>query len=843
MKQSPINARFVALLAALPSLLPDQALADKTSVMNDFFALNAITPYHLQEGGSPEVWTQTRANLKDARELGATFVRLDMWWKSIERERGQFDWEFTDRLMQEISDAGLHPYPILCYNAAWSPDSSPVTAENQKEFANYAAEALKRYHDIVPFWEVWNEPNIKPFWTPEPNAEHYTSLLRETSEQMRAIHPDVKLIGMCTAGADYNFIERVYQLGGAAYTDGISYHHYQADQDPGILREQIRRIRRLMHLYGDGDEPLIMSESGLSTGASSVIEQVSKMDQANGLVKKHLTSIVYGVDQFFYFKLLDDHPASDPDGYWGFLHWDRERKPSYFTYRVMTETLQDTRYIGPLYGYGETLQAVVFEDRESRDVIVAAWLPEPGSDSHLAEFPIEGEFELMDAFGQRVRSSAAVSPVRIEAAPKYISMSREAGAALKQQATLQSQMQPVYIGLGEKVTLSLDSVGGSETLMKAMSESLGSAMTGTPLKLEESLWLGNELTITISLPANSPAFETMDLSFKAAGFSFLLPIIREDPFLITGTAKTDDSSTFIYTSSIRSRRNFGETERITFQSSSGQIPVTIEEELGTELSLMQPSKHQLILSPVPGLNTIESSAQTTSGAFGKFTYKTYGAAWLEDSAIEIDGSLSDWPNDFFINLSGEVHQLVPSKDDGIVQATDLSGRVAMTATPTHLMIAADVTDDSPMINDFETTEIWRGDSVQLYIGFGGPTTELTYRPGQEFQIGVKASANPAAWNWRSIGNEDSGGAAIEGAEIVCQPQDGGYTLEASIPLTEFGQHGEISAHTLIGFDFQLNDRDAGSNSADFDSAFMWQGGPVNWRDPSQWGAAYFLPAE
>src|SRR5690606_33246256 len=133
----------------------------------EYFNLNGIKPYH-DKVGNQEVWTDLTKRLEMAKSLGTHGMRVDMWWGVIEPSKGSFEFEFPDRVMDQIVAAGLEPYPIFCYNAQWL-KHSPQTQEEREDFGRYVHALVSRYKNHTKYWEVWNEPNITPFWVPEPN--------------------------------------------------------------------------------------------------------------------------------------------------------------------------------------------------------------------------------------------------------------------------------------------------------------------------------------------------------------------------------------------------------------------------------------------------------------------------------------------------------------------------------------------------------------------------------------------------------------------------------------------------------------------------------------------------
>lgn len=63
-------------------------------------------------------WQRFASDLAQAKHLGIDAVSLDVWWGAVERDGDQqFDWRWTDRVVQAIRDAGLGVRPVLAFHA------------------------------------------------------------------------------------------------------------------------------------------------------------------------------------------------------------------------------------------------------------------------------------------------------------------------------------------------------------------------------------------------------------------------------------------------------------------------------------------------------------------------------------------------------------------------------------------------------------------------------------------------------------------------------------------------------------------------------------------------------
>ena len=200
-----------------------------------------------------------------------------------------------------------------------SDKNAPTTEADRQAFARYVEKVVTRYKNDFTYWEVWNEPNILPFWTPEPNADDYAALLKITSETARKADPDCKLTAPTTAPLgtyDRKFIERLYQLGCKDYFDVFDYHYYRNHPPEDEVPAELADIKALMRRYGD-DKPIWITETGVSSPIENKPESYEK--QAGLVVRNQLLCLACGVERIFYFDLQNWTDAKDAS--WDSFPW------------------------------------------------------------------------------------------------------------------------------------------------------------------------------------------------------------------------------------------------------------------------------------------------------------------------------------------------------------------------------------------------------------------------------------------------------------------------------------------------------------------------------------------
>jgi hypothetical protein len=147
---------------------------------------------------------------------------------------------------------------------------------------------------------------------------------------------------------------------------------------------------------------------------------------------------------------------------------------------------------------------------------------------------------------------------------------------------------------------------------------------------------------------------------------------------------------------------------------------------------------------------------------------------------------------------------------------------------------------TPLINPHERNEIWRGDGLELYLGFEGPT--LAHQYGEhDYQIGISPGndgKNPTVWNWKPKAKDaPASGVLIDKAKVAVAQTAKGYIIEAMIPLEAINE--TVETKKVIAFDIAVNNKKTPEAEAK-EEVLMWAGDGANWRDPSNWGAAIIV---
>ncbi len=156
MNKSTAYSFIFSLILTLVLICPGNSPASATSlppmVIPENFGVN-VSADQLQE-----------RDLELIRETGFKYVRIDLWWDHVEKEKGVYDFSGYEKLFDKLGEYDLKAIVILAYgNPLYERYTSVRTEAGADAFANYAKAAVRKFKDYDIIWEIWNEPDSPVF--------------------------------------------------------------------------------------------------------------------------------------------------------------------------------------------------------------------------------------------------------------------------------------------------------------------------------------------------------------------------------------------------------------------------------------------------------------------------------------------------------------------------------------------------------------------------------------------------------------------------------------------------------------------------------------------------------
>lgn len=313
-------------------------------------------------------------------DTGATTTRVDLFWSQIAPSRPDdprdpadpaYDFARADLILRGLAEREITPIVSVYNSPAWATDEPPVppgvavntATPDAEDFGDFMAAVARRYSgeftapggDTLPevrHFELWNEPNLSGFLTPQfegdvpVSLDAYAAMVTAAYPAIKEANPDAQVIAGVggprgsTGRTGIGAIDWLRGLRGRDIPlDAYSQHIYPAagPREPTDALPSWSSVGRFLDEL-DGFKPglpLYITEAGYTTAATPYRDtKVTEEQQA-----EYLTQI-YSLPQLrtdrvktvVWFNLQDNEnwPA-------GLLRADGSEKPSYEPFREVVE--------------------------------------------------------------------------------------------------------------------------------------------------------------------------------------------------------------------------------------------------------------------------------------------------------------------------------------------------------------------------------------------------------------------------------------------------------------------------------------------------------------------------
>ena len=302
-----------------------------------------------------DLWEFDRA-FPVIKKLGVKRVRLQSGWQKTEKEKGKYDFEWLDNIVDQLLKEGTTPFLCLCYgNKLYceNPENFPnignggvghlpiKTAEEREGWINYVRAVATHFSGRITHFELWNEVDLSIFAKVEmPWPDAYMELVRMTVPVIKEIIPDAFIIS-CTATVanTAHLVDREIDK----YVDAHSFHGYKffpEDFPPEALANFIAKMHKkapsLKFWRGEAGCPSYndpKSKGALSNIAATEPKQAKFMLRhlINDLHNDALacSSYFHAYDFVHFSKIVRYH-------YGLIRHEDLSTKPSFDCFQVLT---------------------------------------------------------------------------------------------------------------------------------------------------------------------------------------------------------------------------------------------------------------------------------------------------------------------------------------------------------------------------------------------------------------------------------------------------------------------------------------------------------------------------
>jgi hypothetical protein len=190
----------------------------------------------------------------------------------------------------------------------------PGFAAEPKDLADwreYVRRVATRYKGRIRTYEIWNEPNLKSFFS--GGTEAMLSLCREAYSVVKSVDPSNLVVSPAATGDGTGpiWLEEFLRRSGAECADVIGYHFYVAPDRPEDMVSLIQRVQGILRQYGV-EKPLWNTEAGWMIDNVQVpirardkkglySRVLTDREAAAYVARAYILNWAYGIQRFYWY--------------------------------------------------------------------------------------------------------------------------------------------------------------------------------------------------------------------------------------------------------------------------------------------------------------------------------------------------------------------------------------------------------------------------------------------------------------------------------------------------------------------------------------------------------------
>lgn len=305
--------------------------------------------------GYNEDWSADPSRIDLVAKRGANALRTVLSWRVVERRPGELRWRRYDALYDRMLARGARPLWVLADAPCWTWAENwrscgeqgriahAPEPEYDLEWARFVYRVAERYPESVAI-ESWNEPNLRTFFKPEPDARRAAALTAWANWAVDRANPAIPVLFGGTSPtfstvpgqevAYEEFLRDAYAAVGPGQWDGLALHPFPSMRKQGHylrdIHEHLNTARDVLRDAGARRTPVWVTEIGLSTAG---LRPYSPREQATGLRRIYrglARRDDVEVPAVIVHRLVDQPPGhgSPAEAGWGVLRRDGRPKPA-----------------------------------------------------------------------------------------------------------------------------------------------------------------------------------------------------------------------------------------------------------------------------------------------------------------------------------------------------------------------------------------------------------------------------------------------------------------------------------------------------------------------------------
>jgi hypothetical protein len=256
------------------------------------------------------------------------FGSLRLWdayvtWPRIEPKQGTWDFTGLDKYVDAATREHVELLLPLALSPSWissRPDETSgyapgnaATPASLDAWRDYVRTVATRYKGRIFAYEIWNEPNLKQFYT--GSIPQMIELAGAAYAIIKEVDPHAIVCSPSATNRDgVQWLDQYLQQGGGKYADVIGFHFYANPNPPEAMLPLIDQVKAVIRRHSLSDKPVWNTETGwamqdrlsvvqaapASAGFNSV---VLSEDQASAYVARtYILTWAAGVQRLYWYS-------------------------------------------------------------------------------------------------------------------------------------------------------------------------------------------------------------------------------------------------------------------------------------------------------------------------------------------------------------------------------------------------------------------------------------------------------------------------------------------------------------------------------------------------------------
>ncbi len=764
------------------------------------------------------------------RRNGISWIRSGERWSWIELEKGKYTvTEEADDYINAAYNSGMNiVYNVSSANILYDNGETPHTDEAVEAFAKFAAYMAQRYKGKIKCMEIWNEFNAQTFNKQMLGPDVYAKILKASYQAIKAVDPNLPVVGIDCSGFDFSFIRGVLENGGGDYMDIISLHPYPFDKTKYDETETIEKYKTLMNLlkeFNVEDKPIYFTEAGMSSCTGGYTER----EQANALIMFNAVARAYDMcDAYLMYCFYDGNNPDEREHNWGLArnwiddglgHIPNGAKPSFLSYATMNNL------------WGEGSELIGFDDDDlyygfhfmnrliDKDVLLLIANTDRADAFKSYELGCSS-VDLYDDFGNKLTtlySDNGIYTMGVSATPKYVIGNFDKCERVETPGSVSADVINYSTCAGETAEFNL-----TKTLPGNVSVEVN---TGDDLEvISNDGFSGNFAKVVVGTPLGAEDGSKHSFTITVKDDSGKIYYTQEHTATIIPPVSIEISSEQAVKGSLTNwRARVVINNEMKSTAISGTAAAVYPENVAAlspkyRLESIAPGESTTYLFNLPERVTkpsIKFKANVTLDngySIDQTSTLDFGTAMYAEKKPVIDGVVSsgEWNGSW---IGADTADDFEKSGDFLGDwggPSDVSFSGTMMWDEDYFYFMAIVTDDINYASYFPVhpKEMWKADSVQFALD---NRVNPTSSKGKFTEIGLGdvPGMGGVAWRYKSvIGSDLPEGEQVEGSQIAVKRYSEYTVYECAIPWSGiFGEGYKIDTNQTYRFSCLANDSD------------------------------------